>query len=188
MENKPLLLETDRLLIRAFRDKDLEDFIAYRNDPLVAEYQGWEIPYPREKALEFIEEMKNKNPVEPEGWFQAAIVIKDGGEFVGDCAFIIRKGDNSKVKVGCTIAQKFWQRGYAVEAVRRLLDFLFYDLKVRRVVAETDVENDASIGTLERLNFRREAHLVENVWFKGRWASEYHYALLDREWRARPPA
>lgn len=29
---------------------------------------------------------------------------------------------------------------------------------------------------------RREAHLVENEWFKGRWGDEYDYALLAREW------
>ena len=30
---------------------------------------------------------------------------------------------------------------------------------------------------------RREAHLVENIWFKGAWGSEFIYALLDREWK-----
>ncbi len=182
--HQPFLLETDRLLVRAFRDEDLEAFLAYRNDPLVAEYQGWDVPYPREKALEFIAEMKSKNPVEPEGWLQAAIVLKESGEYIGDCAFFVKKDDNRKAYVGCTIAQKYWQRGYAVEVVRRLLAYLFDELHLHRVVAETDVENDASISTLERLGFRREAHLVENIWFKGRWASEYHYAMLEREWKS----
>ncbi|MDI6696973.1 MAG: GNAT family protein [Anaerolineales bacterium] len=36
--------------------------------------------------------------------------------------------------------------------------------------------------TLEKLNFRREAHFVENLWFRGRWSSEYWYALLEQEW------
>jgi len=38
---------------------------------------------------------------------------------------------------------------------------------------------------MERLGMRREAHLVENEWFKGEWGSELVYAMLDREWRAR---
>ncbi len=41
----------------------------------------------------------------------------------------------------------------------------------------------ASYKLLERLGFRREAHLVENIWFKGAWGSEFHYALLEREWK-----
>jgi RimJ/RimL family protein N-acetyltransferase len=36
---------------------------------------------------------------------------------------------------------------------------------------------------LERLGFRRESHLVENIFFKGAYGSEYHYAMLEREWK-----
>jgi RimJ/RimL family protein N-acetyltransferase len=38
-----------------------------------------------------------------------------------------------------------------------------------------------------RLGFRQEAHCVEHVWFKGAWGSEYLFALLYREWKARQP-
>jgi aminoglycoside 6'-N-acetyltransferase len=67
------ILKTDRLRLRHFQDSDLESFLAYRNDPEVARYQGWDVPYPREKALEFVEEMKAKDPLVQGEWFQAAI-------------------------------------------------------------------------------------------------------------------
>lgn len=185
---KSFLLETDRLVIRKFNDDDLETFLAYRNDPQVAEYQGWDIPYSREKALEFIEEMKNRLPGEPGGWLQAAIVTKSASKFVGDCAFFVKKDDPRQAFVGCTIAQAHWRKGYAVEATRRLLAYLFEELNLHRVIADTDVENMASWRTLERVGFRREAHFVENIWFKGKWASEYHYAMLEREWKSHAAA
>jgi RimJ/RimL family protein N-acetyltransferase len=53
---------------------------------------------------------------------------------------------------------------------------------LHRVIAISDVENTASFRVLERLGFRREGHFVENLMFKGKWASEYHYAMLAREW------
>lgn len=182
--NNPILLETKRLLIRSFCDDDLDTFLTYRNEPNVARYQGWDIPYPRDKAIEFINEMKNKNPAEPEGWYQAAIVIKEDNEFIGDTAFFIKKDENHKAYVGCTIMQKHWRKGYGMEVTCRLLSYLFDEHHIHRVVAETDVENFASYNTLERLGFRREAHLIENIWFKGQWASEYHYAMLEREWES----
>jgi RimJ/RimL family protein N-acetyltransferase len=40
----------------------------------------------------------------------------------------------------------------------------------------------------ERVGMRREAHFREHVRFKGRWASEYVYALLRHEWPPRPPS
>lgn len=181
---KPFLLETQRLTIRSFCDEDLDTFLAYRNEPDVARYQGWNIPYTREQAVEFINEMKNKNPDEPEGWYQAAIVIKENGEFIGDGAFFIKKDENRKAYIGCTIMQKHWRKGYGLETTRRLLSHLFDVHAIHRVVAETDVENVGSYTTLERLGFRREAHLIENIWFKGNWASEYHYAMLEQEWKS----
>ncbi len=177
-------IETKRLMIRAFHDNDMEAFLAYRNDPDVARYQGWDIPYSSSQAVEFIEEMKNKNPLQPEGWYQAAILVKATGDFIGDAAYFLKKDENRKAYIGCTIVQKYWRMGYGVEATAGLLSYLFDDHGVHRVVAETDVENTASYSALERLGFRREAHLVENLWFKGHWASEYHYAMLDREWQA----
>jgi len=180
----PFLLETDRLLLRRFTNADLESFLAYRNDPDVARWQGWSVPYPREKAMEFIEEMKNRDANEIGNWLQIAIVTKTENEFIGDAAFFIKKDDGRQAFIGCTIAQKYWRHGYGIEATRRLLAYLFHERNMHRVIAETDVENVASVNTLERLGFRREAHLIENIWFKGAWGSEYHYAMLEREWKS----
>lgn len=47
-------LETERLIIRRFRDEDAEALLAYRNDPLVYKYQGWPVPFTRENADNFI--------------------------------------------------------------------------------------------------------------------------------------
>ena len=54
-----------------------------------------------------------------------------------------------------------------------------------RVIATVDELNTASIRLIERLGFRCEAHFIENDWFKGRWSSEYRYAMLEQEWLER---
>jgi len=174
-------LETDRLCLRHFQDSDLESFLAYRNDPEVARYQGWDVPYPREKALGFVAEMKAKDPAVQGEWFQAAIEEIATGEMVGDAAYYLKK-DDSQAYIGYSIARAHWRKGYAMEAIRRLLAYLFEELDLHRVIAITDVENIPSFSLLDRLGFRREGHFVENLMFKGYWASEYHYAMLKREW------
>jgi len=176
------LLETDRLRIRQFQDSDLESFFDYRNDPEVARYQGWNVPYPREKALAFIAEMSAKEPSARGEWFQAAIEEVSTGEMIGDVAFFLKK-DDPQAYIGYSIARQYWRKGYGMESVRRLLDYLFGELDLHRVIAITDVENVASFRVLKRIGFRCEGHFVENLKFKGRWASEYHYAMLKREWK-----
>lgn len=178
----PFPLYSQRLILRHFRDSDVESFFAYRNDPEVARYQGWEYPYPREKAAAFVSEMKNAIPGAVGEWFQAAVECQDGGKMLGDVAFHIMKSDARQAYLGYSFDRAHWGKGYASEAVKCLLDFLFGELGLHRVVAECDVENATSWRLLERLGFRREAHLIENVWYKGEYGSEYHYAMLRREW------
>jgi RimJ/RimL family protein N-acetyltransferase len=175
-------LETGRLHIRCFQDSDLESFLAYRNDPEVARYQGWDVPYPREMALDFVEEMKTKDPFARGQWFQAALEENDTGEVIGDVAYYLKK-DDPQAYIGFTIAHRYWRKGYGREAVQCLLSYLFDQFDLHRVIAITDVDNVASFSLLECLGFRREAHFVENLMFKGHWASEYYYALLKREWQ-----
>jgi RimJ/RimL family protein N-acetyltransferase len=58
-------------------------------------------------------------------------------------------------------------------------------MKRHRVAAITDAENSPAAALFRGLGFRQEAHLVENLWFKGRWGSELVFALLRREWESR---
>jgi len=53
------------------------------------------------------------------------------------------------------------------------------------VFASTDVLNRPAVALFQRLGFRQEAHLVEHLWFKGQWGSEYVFAMLKREWEER---
>ncbi len=178
-------LETERLILRPFKDADLEVVIAYRNDPDVARFQGWEIPYPDEKAIKWVTNPDVIVPTDPGGRFKAAIEIKTTGEMIGDIGFLLSDHDPRQAHIGYSLAQSYWQKGYATEAGLRLLAFLFDERNLHRVKAETDVLNEPSWKLLERLGFRREAHFVENIWFKGAYASEYHYAMLKNEWNER---
>ncbi len=175
-------LHTERLLLRSFHDSDVETFAAYRSDPEVARYQSWDAPYSVKWAKAFIEEMKNTRPATPGKWYQVAIELKSSHMLIGDCAFCLLAEDARQAEIGFTLARAYQGQGYATEAVKRLLDYLFGELGLHRVRAICDAENSASAKLMERLGMRREAHWIENIWFKGGWGSEYGYALLDREW------
>jgi RimJ/RimL family protein N-acetyltransferase len=180
-----MFLETTRLILRQFKESDLDAFLAYRNDPEVAKYQGWDVPYQRHEAAAFVHVMARACPA-PGKWLQTALELRSTREMIGDVAFHIKKDDERQAMIGYSLARPFWGHGYALEAVSGLLGYLFGELHLHRVIAECDVENVASWRLLEKLGFRREAHLVENIFFKGTYGSEYHYALLEREWKELP--
>ena len=180
-----LHLETPRLILRPFQDSDLEPFLAYRNDPEVAKYQSWDVPYPRESGIQFVDFMKIANSNHQAVWYQVAVELKSTREMIGDVAFCTIVYDEQQALMGYSLARSYWHQGYAFEAVGCLLKYLFEDRGLHRVVAECDVENFASWKLLERLGFRREAHLLDNIYFKGKYGSEYHYAMLAHEWQKR---
>lgn len=177
-------LKTQRLLLRPFQATDLPAFCAYRSDPEVARYQSWTAPYSLDQARAFLNEMRHAIAATPGAWVQIAVERQQEPGIIGDCAFQVLADDPQQAQIGFTFAPAFQKQGYAAEAVTRLLDYLFNDLHLHRVCATCDAENRASARLLERVGMRREAHLIENIWFKGAWGSEYVYAVLRSEWRS----
>jgi RimJ/RimL family protein N-acetyltransferase len=178
-----MYLQTKRLVLRNFIDSDLEPFLAYRNDPEVAKYQGWGIPYSLEKGEAFVSSMKERVALKQGEWIQFGIAFKETDELIGDLGCYIKEDDVRQARIGFTLAAKHWRKGYITEVIPHLLEFLFEDMDIHRIVADCDVDNVASYRTLEKLGFRREAHFLESYLMDGVYASEYHYGLLQREWR-----
>ena len=173
-------LESERLILRSFENRDLDEFVAYRADPEVARYQGWE-NFTIDDGKRFIKDMSAAEIDVPGTWFQIALVLKESDQLVGDLA-VHTHDDARQVEVGFTLSSQFQGQGYAAEALRRFLTYLFVELDKHRVIAITDAENLAAQRLLEKLCFRLEAQYVDNVWFKGSWGSEHLYAMLQREW------
>lgn len=175
-------IESERIILRKFKETDIENFYKYRSNPKVSLYQGWD-NYKYEQAIEFIEKQKNFEPNIPGTWFQVAIELKNNNNLIGDCAIHTLKEDPSQVEVGFTIEPIYQGKGYAVEALRCLFDYLFNTLSKHRVIARTDARNIRSINLLEKLGMRREGYFIKNAWYKGEYTDEYLYAMLKEEWK-----
>ena len=114
-------------------------------------------------------------------WFQFAVVLRPGGQLIGDCAAIPRADDPRQCEIGFTIAPGYQGHGYATEAVRLLVGYLFTARGKHRITAFCDARNTASAALLERVGFRREGHLRQSTWAKGEWTDDLLYALLRDE-------
>jgi CubicO group peptidase (beta-lactamase class C family)/RimJ/RimL family protein N-acetyltransferase len=180
-------IRTPRLVIRRFRPADAASLAAYRSDPAVARYQGWDVPFTEDQARRFIGSLEGAHPDTPGEWFQFAVTIAATGEHLGDVAAYVDAEDPGTARVGFTIAPAHQGHGYATEALTALLDYLIVERGKRRVVADVDPRNLASVAVLERVGMRREAHHRQNVWWKGELTDEYVYAVLVSDWIPRRP-
>jgi RimJ/RimL family protein N-acetyltransferase len=179
-----VLFETSRLRMRPMVDADLDSFVAYRSDPEVARYQSWQ-DYTRAEGQALIGSMRELRLGQPGQWYQVAIESKGGGALVGDLASKVDASEPREMEVGFTLAPEHHGKGYGTEALTGLLDHAFDVLGMHRAVAITDALNVSAASLLVRVGMRREAHYIENVFFKGAWGSEFLFAVLDREWADR---
>ena len=176
-------IETERLILRKFKESDAETFFKYRTNPQVAKYQGegW-VNFKIEQAVEFIKEQMDFEPGVPDSWFQIAIELKDTGNLVGDLAIHTLSQDINQVEIGFTLNPVYQNKGFGIEVVRSLLEYIFKVLNKHRVIAITDVRNKPSIKLLEKVGMRKEGHFIKNAWNKGEYTDEYLFALLKEEW------
>jgi len=178
---RQLELNSTRLLIRNLKESDLSNFYAYRSNPEVTKYQGFDV-MDMAAAQSFIAKQTDKKFGEPGVWVQYAIENKESGNLIGDCAIKLDAYDPRIAEIGMTVAPQQQQKGYAKEAMTVILNFLFNVNFLHRVVETVDAENIASINLLKSLQFRQEGHFIENIFFKGKWGTEFQYAMLKREW------
>ena len=162
---EPIL--TERLLLRRSRPEDAEAISAYRSDPDVHRYQGWERTDPQGVRAE-IEEMIGRAPGEPGGWIQLSVEERESGRLVGDVGLNPAEGEPGVIKVGYTMSPSFQGRGYATEAVGALIGYAFDTLGADIVRAYASAENVASIRVAEKVGMqlmeRTERRHGDDVW------------------------
>jgi len=171
---------------------DVDALHARRNHPEVAELQDWEYPYPFEKAQRLVQSVIEAGEPKNEEWWMAIVSLKNG-QTVGDLALHLT-WEGRTAEVGYTLDREHWGKGYAVEAVARLVDYLFDDLGVTRVFGMLDPENLASARVLEQTGFLYEGRTKLSYWKEGVPSDDLIYGMLrsDRDrWVGRntdPPA
>ncbi len=172
------VLQTQRFVIRAFTENDLETFSQYRSRPEVAKFQSW-TDFTYSDALALFKQMDYRDFAESGHWYQLAIADAGNNQLVGDIA--VQFIDADQLEIGFTVAPEHQRKYVAFEAVSAFIQYAFNTLEKHRVIATTDTLNIASFRLLESLGFRREAHFRQNIYFKGAWGDEYQYALLKSE-------
>ena len=176
-------LETERLVLRPFREDDFEALYAIQSDPAVTRYLYWD-PRTPDEVRESIQRKIRTSVARPGEPLSIAVTLRDDGALIGDCTLFWSSFEYRQGEIGFVFNPAFHGQGYATEAARVLLELAFDGLRLHRVIGRLEARNRASAALLERLGMRCEAHLIENEYVKDEWQSELVYALLESEWRA----
>ena len=171
-------LSSKRLILRPLRPGDAPALATYRNDPAVARYQSWELPYTVQDARQLIAEMIGRAPVD-EGWVQIGLESRAEGVLLGDVAL---NTSGRQAEIGVTLTATAQGRGYAAEALQALISHAFGTLKLEQVRAEIDPRNVAALRLLLTLGFRHTATEYGGYLNRGEWTDNAVYTLTEEEW------
>lgn len=167
-------IETERLILRRFCKSDLQDLYEYLSDEEVVRFE----PY-KPMDLQEAENTLNWRMTTEE---MLAVELKASGKMIGNV--YLGQRDFEVRELGFVFNRQYWGQGYARESCKALMQHAFAT-GVHRIYGECDPENVHSWRLLERLGFRREAHLRENVYFwkdeQGNpvWKDTLVYAILN---------
>ena len=157
---------------------DAPYLFSYRSLPAIYRYQSF-----RPKTIQEIEYfiIDNTKYFDKEGtWHQLAIELEE--KVIGDMGLHFIGSMNLHCEIGYTLNPHYQHKGYAREAVRYLLKYLFEERKKHKVVGSVDPENSASIKLLEDLGFKRKGILRKSVLEYKEWKDDMIYGMLEEEW------
>ncbi|MFI6979100.1 GNAT family N-acetyltransferase [Embleya sp. NPDC050154] len=183
-----ILLETDRLVLRAFTEADVDDLVALDNDPEVMRFINGGRPTSRETIrAQVLPGLLHDHPcVGTRGYWAAQ--ERDGGTFLG--WFEFRPLDDCSpavVELGYRLNRAAWGKGYATEGSCALIDKGFTDLGVERVTANTMSVNAGSRRVMEKAGLSFLRHFTGD-WpeaIEGSEHGEVEYELTRTTWEQR---
>jgi ribosomal-protein-serine acetyltransferase len=107
------------------------------------------------------------------------------GNFAGGIGCHAINWANRNCSIGYWVDAAHQRKGVITKCCTAMLDYLFGELGLHRVVIECGTENTRSCAIPQRLGFRREGLKREAEWVGGRWVDLVIWSMLDREWRER---
>ena len=150
-------LETDRLILRKFKLDDAEGmFNNWCSDLECNKFVSYDIHQNVLETKEVIKKLIDEYDAECYNWI---IEVKSSGEVIGNIsAFNIRKKHLS-CEVGYSLGSKFWNKGYATEALKKVIDFLLNNCDFYLIEAYHRVGIPASGKVMEKSGMKKEALL-----------------------------
>ncbi|MFL4469323.1 GNAT family N-acetyltransferase [Tateyamaria armeniaca] len=145
-------LTLDSTTLRRLFVTDLRAFQAYRNDPVVAEFQSWD-QMDDDRASGFLHHSATVTPLmRPDNWTQIAVADTETDALLGDMGLHL-SADGSEAELGITLAHAAQKHGHATRAVAMAVGFLFDATAITGITAWADIRNMASCRLMQRAGF-----------------------------------
>lgn len=177
LHTKMIYLETERLILRNYKKTDAADVHEYFSNEEVARYEDFD-PMEKEEVEEMVEEWSTEDN-------RLVAELKATGKVIGSIGYWIDEDDDYSIDYDFHPA--YGKHGYATEAGKKLLEYLFETVGIEQIYGDCDIRNENSWRLMERLGFRKIKQL-DNESYKDDADNQpilisiFIYLLKKEEW------
>lgn len=172
-------LKTERLSLRAMHPIDAEDMYDYARQGEVTEFLLWEAHPSVAYTKQYLGYIQSRYALGD--FYDWAVIEHESRRMIGTCGFTRIDTVNNMAEIGYVLNPDFWGRGYATEAVGRVIEFAFSELGVHRVEARFMEGNQASLRVMEKLGMTFEGYHKDAIFVKGKYRTVGYCSLIKEE-------
>ncbi len=163
-------IETNRLVLRNFKEDDAEDMFLYASDDKVTENLTW-VPYNSVNECKGFIKGFFANKIN-----EYAIVLKDENKVIGSISLRLIPTDN-KGEVGYVLNRNYWNKGYMTEALGKIIEISFEHIGLNKIECIYINKNNASGKVMEKSNMVYEGTLQQSKFIKGKYVDCVYYGI-----------
>ena len=171
-------IKTERLLLRKIQPEDIEMIHTWMNDPEIVKYEDWKPHESADYTRGFISYLTGDYESEAtycwgiqlDEEIMGFAMVVDVNEWSGTIAYYLKKD--------C------WSKGYATETVNSIMNYMFLEVGLDRIVAKHSIKNIASGKVLQKVGMRYRGHVKEFEYYtnKSEWHDCDFYAITKKQY------
>jgi ribosomal-protein-alanine N-acetyltransferase len=168
-------IQTERLILKGFDSAHMQDLFEIFGDEETMEFYDL-YAYTKPEEVKTILDFKNRIWNEGTG-MRWGMFFEE--KLIGTCGFNRYKPKGNAV-IGYDLNKKYWQKGFASEAVLTMTNFGFEQLEIHRIEAHVTPGNIASEKLLQKCGFEKEGILKDVAFFRGSYQDQVLYAKINQ--------
>lgn len=176
----PPVLDTPRLYLRKMLKRDSRDMFEYACRPDVTEYLLWEPHQSETYTYKYLSYLQSR--YRAGDFYDWAIIWRDSDKMIGTCGFTKLNIESNSAEVGYVLNPVYWGIGIAPEAVRAVMRFGFWQLRLHRIEARYMIGNNRSRRVMEKVGMTYEGIGRDSMHVKGKYVSIGTCAILRNEY------
>jgi len=176
------MLSGNKIYFRSIEREDLVKRVEWINDPVVQATLHYDYPISLARTQKWFD-----NIVLDRSRVDFSIFILEPDEYIGFCGFLNIDRLVRKAELYMTIGNRtHWGKGFGSEAYKLLTNYGFLELGLNRIYGYQDIDNHAAFHIKEKLGWKREGILRQDLFAHGRICDRNVMSILREEWKANP--